>query len=106
MTEMVEYILPIYSLSSILFFNYVIGSEGISALSWICLGIGFIHCSLPLQKWNEKLFKMDLAKSNTEDYYTAEKQFITDYERENPATQLISTHIFIKKTSSNLLKSI
>ena len=39
MTEMIEYILPIFSLSNALFFIYIVGKEDVSIISWIGLGI-------------------------------------------------------------------
>lgn len=99
---MIEYILPIYSLSNAIFFIYIVGSEDVSALSWIGLAIGVIHTALPMQEWNEKLFKIPEAEPNSLDYYKAEKIFTTDYDRENPATQLITRKKYIEKESQQI----
>ncbi|EAS04833.2 kinase domain protein (macronuclear) [Tetrahymena thermophila SB210] len=101
MTEMIEYILPIYSLSNALFLLYIVGIDYVSVVSWISLGIGLIHAALPMQLFNEKMFEIAEAPPNLQDFYQAEQFFTTDYDRENPAYQLIVLNKYTKKEQEN-----
>ncbi|KAL4435368.1 hypothetical protein ABPG74_022851 [Tetrahymena malaccensis] len=101
MTEMIEYILPIYSLSNALFLIYIVGIDYVSVVSWISLGLGIIHAALPMQEFNEKMFEIAEAPPNLQDFYQAEQFFTTDYDRENPAYQLIALNKYTKKEQEN-----
>ncbi|KAL4483923.1 hypothetical protein ABPG72_013929 [Tetrahymena utriculariae] len=101
MTEMIEYILPIYSLSNALFLIYIVGVDYVSVVSWISLGLGVIHAALPMQEFNEKWFQIAEAPPNLQDFYQAEQFFTTDYDRENPAYQFIVLNKYTKKQQEN-----
>lgn len=56
--EMLEYIIPIYGLSSIMCIHLTRGAyfANLEPLTIIGIIIGFINLYLPMQKYNEKLF--------------------------------------------------
>ena len=56
MTEMLEFILPIFSISNLFFFYYIL--DVISYASMIGIFISVIHAILPMQKINIWLFKI------------------------------------------------
>ncbi len=62
MTEMLEFILPIFSASNFFFFYYIKGS--ISFYTIIGFVVGSLHAVLPMQLLNEKCFKLDEPEPN------------------------------------------
>lgn len=62
MTEMIELMLPIFSFSNLFFFYFVL--EDISIYTVIGLVIGILHAILPMQKFNEYLFKLESSIEN------------------------------------------
>ncbi|EAS02382.2 phage head-tail family protein, putative (macronuclear) [Tetrahymena thermophila SB210] len=83
MTEHLEYFLPIQCLSTLIFYQYANGGEfGLSSILGTVLG--FLHAFLPMQEINERFFNVKNPQANTIDYESAQKYFITDYNRENP----------------------
>ena len=66
MTEMLEFILPIFSISNLFFFYHILGV--VSYTSMIGFFIGVIHAILPMQKINIWLFKIAKRVPNDGDY--------------------------------------
>ncbi|KRX08234.1 hypothetical protein PPERSA_01164 [Pseudocohnilembus persalinus] len=87
MTEMIEYVLPIYSISCLIFSALLQdGFKSVSVYIYIGIGVGIIHAYLPMQKWNEYLFKVDEAPPNKQLYQEVSDKFTSNYPMENPAT--------------------
>ncbi len=95
MTEMLEFILPIFSASNFFFFYYTKGKS--SFFTIIGFGIGLLHAILPMQLLNEKLFKIDDPDPNDATYDEAKQEFDTDYARENPATASNARKLFVEE---------
>eukprot|EP00828_Plagiopyla_frontata_P005277 TRINITY_DN1209_c0_g1_i6.p7 TRINITY_DN1209_c0_g1~~TRINITY_DN1209_c0_g1_i6.p7 ORF type:complete len:102 (+),score=20.82 TRINITY_DN1209_c0_g1_i6:1648-1953(+) len=68
-------------------------------ISFIGLVIGFINAVLPMQTINEKLFNIDHHKAAALEitYDDAEKDFDTNYDIENPATERRAKKERVKK---------
>ena len=84
MTEMLEYILPIFSASNMFFFWYIQGT--INNFTILGLVIGIVHAFLPMQKLNKKIFTIKDSVPNEVEFNDAKNNFDTDYARSNPAT--------------------
>lgn len=85
MTEYLEMIILIYSISSILF-KYQLGFD-IEAVSIITATFGCLYTLLPVQLFVDKFFLFE-DSDETLDYEEARQFcFITDYELQNPITK-------------------
>lgn len=62
MTEMLEFVLPIFSASNIFFFWFINGE--IPIINLISLGIGVLHAIIPMQLLNEKWFPLPESTPN------------------------------------------
>lgn len=62
MTELIEIILPIFSVANFFFLYYV--QNTFSIVSFVGIMIGVIHAFLPMQMFNEFLFKLKEPKPN------------------------------------------
>ena len=103
MTEMIEYFVPIFG-ASFVYFIYVLRGK-IGVLEVLPLAIGLVHALLPMQELNECLFRIPDSKANEQRYSDAQKNFDTDYKRENPVTRrLASENLFQKNRLERLLR--
>jgi hypothetical protein len=66
MTEMLEFILPLFSISNLFFFYHILGI--VSYTSMVGFFISVIHAILPMQKINIWLFKIANRVPNDGDY--------------------------------------
>ncbi|EAR99889.2 calcium-activated chloride channel protein (macronuclear) [Tetrahymena thermophila SB210] len=100
MTELLELAIIIFCAGNIFFSIFVIGNNNLgidSIYQFIACGIGLINAVLPMQKINQKLFKVADAPPNEQSYFQIEDKFNTDYERENPATKQIAKQKFLDR---------
>eukprot|EP00828_Plagiopyla_frontata_P005273 TRINITY_DN1209_c0_g1_i10.p2 TRINITY_DN1209_c0_g1~~TRINITY_DN1209_c0_g1_i10.p2 ORF type:complete len:192 (+),score=26.21 TRINITY_DN1209_c0_g1_i10:187-762(+) len=114
MTEMLELFCVIFSGSNWIFSiimkniqskNFKLEKETeqydslIIMISCIGLAIGFLNAVLPMQTINEKLFNIDHHKAAALEitYDDAEKDFDTNYDIENPATEERAKEERVKK---------
>ena len=65
MIEFVEYFLPIFALSNLLFALLLGGSFGI-LLPLLGVGISILHAFLPMDEVNEKLYEIAEIEANKE----------------------------------------
>mmetsp|Transcript_4056 Transcript_4056/g.359 ORF Transcript_4056/g.359 Transcript_4056/m.359 type:complete len:159 (-) Transcript_4056:45-521(-) len=98
MTEMIEYILPIFAASNWVFYSYVT-EEFAPVTCVIGLIISLLNAFLPMELINTKLFKIKEAELENKSYEEALFDFDTDYARENPATAESSREEFFEKMS-------
>lgn len=84
MTEMLEFYIPIFSITQALFIYLI--EDSLNILSLVALGIGVLHAILPMQLINKMLFKLPPPKRMKIPFSTAQLFMETDYDRENPAT--------------------
>ncbi|KAL4491266.1 hypothetical protein ABPG72_021652 [Tetrahymena utriculariae] len=100
MTELLELAIIIFCAGNIFFSIFVIGNNNLgfdSLYQFIACGIGLLNAVLPMQKINRKLFKVADAPPNEQSYFSIDDKFITDYERENPATKQIAKQKFLNR---------
>ncbi|EAR89312.2 kinase domain protein, putative (macronuclear) [Tetrahymena thermophila SB210] len=88
MIENLEYALPLYCLSNLIFFVYISKSNEYDSLSIFGIFIGVIHAILPMELLNERIYPIESSCSNTKSYEEMRLTFITDYDRENPIKKL------------------
>ena len=69
MTEMLEFVLPIFSASNLFFYWYI--TDQTPTIIIISFVIGVLHAALPMQEFNELIFKLDEPEPNNIDYMTA-----------------------------------
>lgn len=67
MTELIEYVLPIFAASNWLFFYYVTGEQG-PVTCVIGVAISCLNFILPMQKINESIFQIEDAQPLKETY--------------------------------------
>lgn len=91
MTEQIEYILPVFSASNVLFSYYMESSwtDEKTIISFIGFGLGLIHAFLPMERFNEYIFRLE-SQNNTETFNDLRLKFFTDYDRENPVSEKIA----------------
>lgn len=99
MTELIEYVLPIFAASNWLFFYYVTGEQG-PVTCVIGVAISCLNFILPMQKINESIFQIEDAQPLKETYEQALFKFDTDYARENPATSEAAREDYLKKVNA------
>lgn len=64
----------------------------------IAFVLSIANAALPMDAINQKIFPIDGAHSNKEDFHEAEEFcFDTDYDRENPATKERAVELITKK---------
>ncbi len=63
MTEMLEYVLPIYGVSNLWFF-IIITEEATPPIAMVVIIISILHALLPMQTLNEKIFKIKESDPN------------------------------------------
>lgn len=52
MTEMIEFILPIFTLSNIFFFTFIKEKFEVNPYTLVSLIIGILHAALPMEQFN------------------------------------------------------
>ncbi|KAL4466145.1 hypothetical protein ABPG72_000691 [Tetrahymena utriculariae] len=98
MIKMLKMSIIIYSLSSFFFTLMTVHSHQFNFPAFIGIIISIVHFFIPIQKLNLKYFKIQRAVNNSEKYDKVKLNFITDYDRENPATKRQATMDFLKVT--------
>ena len=72
--------------------------KSLSIASIIAFVLSIANAVLPMDEINKKIFPVEEAHSNKEDFHEAEEFcFETDYDRENPATKERAVEIITKR---------
>ena len=99
MTEMIELLLPLYSISNFFFLYYL--KDEINFIALLTFIIGVLHAILPMQKFNEIAFKLQEPEPNQQKYGDVVTEFETDYARCNPATMQRATKEYLEREKQN-----
>lgn len=95
MIELLEFILPIYSLSNLVY-EYILAKDStITIFSILGIVIGILNIFLPMEYINEKLFFVRPCPQIKETYKQNILNFQFDYDRANPATDEYARKKFI-----------
>lgn len=95
MTELIEYVLIIYTSTNFVFEMVITRKFNLIALISVFMGI--LNAVAPMEELNEWLFPSRDDINEVTNYYEAEPNLETDYGRANPATSELCMKNFINK---------
>lgn len=98
MTELIEYVLVIYALTSALFEYFILSDVNYISIAGVACGI--VNALLPMESINKRLFPTRPDFNTPQDYDEALREMDTDYGRANPATEQSCKKKFIKRFST------
>ncbi|CAD8115595.1 unnamed protein product [Paramecium primaurelia] len=101
MTEVLEYMIPIYCFSNFWFQYTFTKGKDVSSFAIIGVVVGIVNAVLPCYELNQALFIIEDYEQITRPYKKIEKQLDSDYSRNNPATQDQAKEKFIQSMRVN-----
>ncbi|CAD8107052.1 unnamed protein product [Paramecium sonneborni] len=101
MTEILEYMIPIYCFSNFWFQYTFTKGKDVSSFAIIGVVIGIVNAVLPCYELNQALFIIEDYEQVTIPYKKIEKRLDSDYCRNNPATQDQAKQKFIQSMRVN-----
>ncbi|CAK88674.1 unnamed protein product (macronuclear) [Paramecium tetraurelia] len=101
MTEVLEYMIPIYCFSNFWFQYTFTKGKDVSSFAIIGVVIGIVNAVLPCYELNQALFIIEDYEQVTRPYKKIEKSLDSDYSRNNPATQDQAKEKFIQSMRVN-----
>ncbi|KRW98159.1 hypothetical protein PPERSA_02137 [Pseudocohnilembus persalinus] len=97
LTDLLEYIIPVFCASQIIFYSIVTDQQIQYILGSIGVFLGLIVVFVPMDSITKLIFKRIQAKPNDEDFQTAKQHFKTTYAQSNPAIDLIEKNLILKQ---------
>ncbi|KAL4481493.1 hypothetical protein ABPG74_007582 [Tetrahymena malaccensis] len=98
MIEMLKMSIIIYSFSAYFFIQMTTDTDYYDFPALIGIIVAIAHFFVPIKLVNQQYFQTQNAPPNQETYDQVKLNFITDYDRENPATKRQATIDYLKVT--------